>query len=84
MTGALAQVLERAPTFIFHGKPCYTMVHLFESLQLELRSIPTMQRYVSDELKRMGYINKVQRVNGKPTRFWVKDASAHKPIKPWD
>lgn len=85
LTTSLPIVLERSPSFIHKGKPCYTLAHVFESLDLDLKSSTQMLIPVTDGLKRLGYVSCRERVNGKITRFWRKKEDQQGEVrKPWD
>lgn len=69
---SVRQVVERNCSFLVDGKPAYTMKDIFGWLDLGLESSTTMSRQVSDELRKLGFIQQQRRVAGVSRRFWQK------------
>lgn len=67
---SLRQVMERNCSFLSEDRPAYTMKDIFHWLDLGLESSTSMTRLVSDELRKMGYLNISRRVAGRMSRFW--------------
>jgi len=74
LEGALRHVLSRHSSLIKDDKAGYLMSDIFEWLDLGVDRSTAMTRQISDELRRMGYENVRERIQGKITRFWRKAA----------
>lgn len=70
LEGALRHVLSRQTSFIYKEKAAYLMSDIFAWLELPVDRSTTMTRLVSDEMRRLGYVNIRARVQGSVTRFW--------------
>lgn len=70
---AIRRVLERGSSFLYEGRPAYTMCYIFERLDLGLESLHNTTKAVSDELRKMGYLSLQRRINGRSVRFWTLD-----------
>ena len=67
---ALRQAMERNCSFLVDDRPAYTMKDIFHWLDLGLESSTSMTRQISDELRKMGYLNASRRIAGKVHRIW--------------